>query len=211
MSFLSTIIGAAEHVPIPDVVIRAVIHELCARTAGRFAIAGAGNDAALAKTLALRSMAEPANAYSRHAELPETFFAAVLGPNRKYSCCFYKEPVSTLQEAEEEALRQTVANADLQDGQSILELGCGWGSLCLWIARQFPHAQVTAVSNSHLQRRTIEDEAIARGLANLSVVTSDMNLFAPARRFDRIVSVEMFEQMLNWRALLTQVRAWLAP
>jgi cyclopropane-fatty-acyl-phospholipid synthase len=211
MSFFSTIVGAAEHVPLPDVVIRAVIHELCARTAARFAIVGTANDAAFATALASRPIAEPADATSRHTELPATFFAQVLGPNRKYSCCFYKEPVSTLQEAEEEALRQTVANADLQDGQSILELGCGWGSLCLWMARQFPHAQVTAVSNSHLQRRYIEDEAIARGLTNLSVVTSDMNLFAPATRFDRIVSVQMFEHVMNWRALLTQVRAWLAP
>jgi cyclopropane-fatty-acyl-phospholipid synthase len=210
MSFFSTIIGAAEHVPLPDVVIRAVIRELCARSAARFAIAGAANDAAFAQALASRPIAEPADA-SRHAELPATFFAEVLGPNRKYSCCFYKEPASTLQEAEEEALRQTVANADLQDGQSILELGCGWGSLCLWMARQFTHAQVTAVSNSHLQRRFVEDEAIARGLTNLSVVTSDLNLFVPAARFDRIVSVEMFEHVMNWRTLLTQVRAWLAP
>jgi cyclopropane-fatty-acyl-phospholipid synthase len=211
MSLTSTVIGAVERVPLPDVVIRALIRELCARTAARFAVAGAANDPAFAEMLASRPIAEPADAGSRHTELPAAFFAQVLGPNRKYSCCFYKEPVSTLQEAEEEALRQTVANADLQDGQSILELGCGWGSLCLWMARQFPHAQVTAVSNSQLQRRYIEDEAIARGLTNLSVVTSDMNLFAPRARFDRIVSVQMFEHVMNWRALLTQVRAWLAP
>ncbi|WP_407156736.1 SAM-dependent methyltransferase [Bradyrhizobium sp. STM 3557] len=211
MSFLSTMIGAAERIPLPDVVIRAVIHELCARTAARLAIAGAANDAAFARALASRPIAEPVDARSRQTELPATFFAEVLGPNRKYSCCFYKEPASTLQEAEEEALRQTVTNADLQDGQSILELGCGWGSLCLWIARQFPHARVTAVTNSHLQRRFIEDEATARGLTNLSVVTSDMDLFAPATRFDRIVSVQTLEHVLNWRALLTLVRAWLAP
>jgi cyclopropane-fatty-acyl-phospholipid synthase len=208
MSFVSTIIGAAERIPLPDVVVRAVIHELCARSAARYAGAVVANDAAFAQVLASRPLAD---ASSRHPELPAAFFAQVLGPNRKYSCCFYKEPVSTLQEAEEEALRQTVANADLHDGQSILELGCGWGSLCLWMARQFPHAQVTAVTHSHLQRRYIEDEAHARHLTNLSVITSDLNLFAPSERFDRIVSVEMFQHTLNWRALLTQVHSWLAP
>ena len=95
----------------------------------------------------------------------------VLGPNRKYSCCFYQEAASTLQEAEEEALRQTVEHADLADGQSILELGCGWGSLSLWMARQFPHSQITAVSNSNSQREYIEDEAATARPANLRVIT----------------------------------------
>src|SRR6201994_2699946 len=212
MTFISTMIGAAERVPLPDVVIRGVIHELCARTAAKFAVADVVDDAAFAQALTQRPIAEHADvANAQHYEVPAAFFAQGLGPNRKYSSCFYKEPVSTLQEAEEEALRQTVANADLADGQSILELGCGWGALSLWMARQFPHAQITAVSNSHSQRRYIEDEAAARGLTNLSVGTSDMNRFAPTQRFDRIVSVEMFEHMMNWRALLTRGRNWLAP
>ncbi len=85
-----------------------------------------------------------------------------------------------MQEAEEEALRQTVEHADLADGQSILELGCGWGSLALWMARQFPHARITAVSNSNSQREYIEGEAAKRGLTNLHVITSDMNVFDPS-------------------------------
>jgi cyclopropane-fatty-acyl-phospholipid synthase len=116
-----------------------------------------------------------------------------------------------LQEAEEEALRQTVEHADLADGQSILELGCGWGSLSLWMARLFPHAQVTAVSNATSQREHIESEAARRGLKNLRVVTADMNVFEPKERFDRIVSVEMFEHMMNWRELMSRVRSWLKP
>jgi cyclopropane-fatty-acyl-phospholipid synthase len=135
----------------------------------------------------------------------------VLGPNRKYSSCFYKEPKSTLQEAEEEALRQTVAHAGLAGGQSILELGCGWGSLSLWMARQFPNAEISAVSNSQSQREYIEAEATARGLKNLHVVTADMNVFDPERQFDRIVSVEMFEHVMNWRELMTRAKSWLAP
>ena len=129
----------------------------------------------------------------------------MLGPNLKYSSCFYKEPASTLQEAEEEALRQTVEHADLADGQSILELGCGSGSLSLWMARQFPHANVVAVPSWHSQREYIEHEAARRGLTNLRVVTSDINTFDPQVQFDRIVSVEMFEHIMNWRELLTRL------
>jgi cyclopropane-fatty-acyl-phospholipid synthase len=212
MSFISTIIGAAERVPLPDVVIRAAIHELCARTAARLGGPDALDDDAFARALTTRPIAEHTDAANdQHYEVPAAFFALVLGPNRKYSSCFYKEPASTLQEAEEEALRQTIANADLADGQAILELGCGWGSLSLWMARQFPKAQITAVSNSQSQRAHIESEAHARGLPNLRVVTADMNAFAPERPFDRIVSVEMFEHMMNWRALLGRVTSWLAP
>src|SRR5215216_329750 len=194
MSFVSTIMGTAERVPLPDAIIRAAIHQLCSRTATRLATGNAESDAWLADEMAARAIAEYTDeADLRHHEVPAEFYALVLGPNRKYSSCFYREPASTLQEAEEEALRQTVEHADLADGQSILELGCGWGSLSLWMARQFPHAQVVAVSNSNSQREYIESEATRRGLNNLSVVTSDMNVFDAGQKFDRIVSVEMFE------------------
>ena len=190
MSFVSSMIGTAERVPLPDIVIRAAIQRLCSRTATRLANADAASDAAFAGEMAARSTAEPTDkANARHDEAPSAFFAKVLGPNRKYSCCFYKEPASTLQEAEEESLRQTVEHADLHDGRSILELGCGWGSLSLWMARQFPHSQVTAVSNSHPQRLYIEAEAAMRGLNNLRVITQDVNVFDPRQKFDRIVSV----------------------
>jgi cyclopropane-fatty-acyl-phospholipid synthase len=212
MSLISGIIGAAERVPLPDLVIRAAIQQLCSRTATRLARGDAENDAAFAEEMAARAIAEHTiEANSQHYEVPAAFFALVLGPNRKYSSCFYKEPASTLQEAEEEALRQTVEHADLADGQSILELGCGWGSLALWMARQFPKSKITAVSNSHTQRQYIESAAAARGLKNLAVITQDMNVFDPERQFDRIVSVEMFEHMMNWRELMTRVKSWLKP
>src|SRR5437899_6208385 len=212
MSFVSRIIGTAERVPLPDIVIRAAIQRLCSRTATRLASGSAESDAAFADEMEARAIAEHTDeANAQHYEVPAAFFAEVLGPNRKYSSCFYKEPASTLQEAEEEALRQTVAHADLADGQSILELGCGWGSLSLWMARQFPHSQVSAVSNSNAQREYIEGEAAMRGLANLHVITSDVDLFAPEARYDRIVSIEMFEHMLNWRELMVRLRAWLKP
>jgi cyclopropane-fatty-acyl-phospholipid synthase len=212
MSMVSTIIGTAERVPLPDAIIRAAIQRLCSRTAMRLSAGGAESDAAFAGEMAGRAIAEHADdANAQHYEVPAAFFALVLGANRKYSSCFYKDAASTLQEAEEEALRQTVEHADLEDTQSILELGCGWGSLSLWMARQFPKSHITAVSNSHSQREYILGEAAARGLNNLRAVTSDMNVFDPQSRFDRIVSVEMFEHMMNWRQLLSRVRSWLKP
>jgi cyclopropane-fatty-acyl-phospholipid synthase len=212
MSFVSTIIGTAERVPLPDLVIRAAIQRLCSRTAIRLSARDAADDSAFAGQMMLRPIAEHADAATmQHDEMPSAFFADVLGPNRKYSSCFYKTAATTLQEAEEEALRQTVEHADLADGQTILELGCGWGSLSLWMARQFPNARIMAVSNSDSQRAHVEEEARLRGLGNLRVVTSDMNVFAPDGRFDRIVSVEMFEHMMNWRKLMTRVQSWLAP
>ena len=212
MSLASTVIDTAERVPLPDVVVRAAIKLFCSRTATRLASQDAAGDAAFARQMAARAIAEHSDAANaQHYEVPAAFFAHVLGPNRKYSSCFYKEEASTLQEAEEEALRQTVEHADLADRQSILELGCGWGSLSLWTARQFPASRITAVSNSHSQRDYIETEAAKRGLNNLRVMTADMNVFAPDAPFDRIVSVEMFEHMLNWRELLTRVESWLEP
>jgi cyclopropane-fatty-acyl-phospholipid synthase len=212
MSFVSSIIDTAERVPLPDLVIRTAIQRLCSRTAARLAGGNTADDAAFAQEMAARAIAEHTDAANtQHYEVPAAFFARVLGCNRKYSSCFYKAPESTLQEAEEEALRQTVAHADLADGQAILELGCGWGSLSLWMARQFPNSEITAVSNSHSQRMHIQGEAAARGLGNLRVITQDMNAFDPKRQFDRIVSVEMFEHMMNWRELMTRVRSWLAP
>jgi cyclopropane-fatty-acyl-phospholipid synthase len=212
MSFVSTLIGAAERAPLPDAIIRAAIHRFCSKTATRLASASAERDAAFAAEMAERPIAAHADAANaQHYEVPVAFFGKVLGPNRKYSSCFYKGEASTLQEAEEEALRQTVEHADLSDGQSILELGCGWGSLALWMARQFTASQILAVSNSNSQREYIENQAARRGLTNLRIVTADMNAFAPEGQFDRIVSVEMFEHMMNWRRLLGRATSWLKP
>ena len=212
MSLISTIIDRAERAPLPDVVIRAGINALCSRTASKLSTGNAETDAAFAGEMAKRAIAENTDeANAQHYEVPAKFFALALGPNRKYSSCFYNDSDSTLQEAEEEALRQTVEHADLSDGQSILELGCGWGSLSLWMARQFPNARIVAVSNSNSQREYIEATAKSRGLINLTIVTQDMNAFDPKATFDRIVSVEMFEHMMNWRELMTRVRTWLSP
>jgi cyclopropane-fatty-acyl-phospholipid synthase len=162
--------------------------------------------------MAARPVAEHTDAANtQHYELPPRFFELVLGPHLKYSSGFYETPQATLAEAEEAALRLTCEHADLHDGQRVLELGCGWGSLSLWMAEAYPNSRIVAVSNSHGQKAFIDAQARRRGLTNLKVITADMNHFQTHERFDRVVSVEMFEHMANWRALLGRVREWLAP
>jgi cyclopropane-fatty-acyl-phospholipid synthase len=153
----------------------------------------------------------PEKANEQHYELPPAFFQLVLGPRLKYSSGFYSGPDRTLAEAEEEMLALTGRRADLSDGQEVLELGCGWGSLTLWMAERHPRSRILAVSNSAPQREFVLARAQERGLANVEVVTCDMNRFEPGRRFDRIVSVEMFEHMRNWEALLGRAAGWLVP
>lgn len=153
----------------------------------------------------------PEKANEQHYEVPAEFFGAVLGPHRKYSCCLWPEGAQTLEQAEAAALAATCERAGLADGQHILELGCGWGSLSLWMAQRYPGSRITAVSNSRSQRQYIEQQAIQRGLDNLDVITCDMNDFDTARRFDRVVSVEMFEHLRNWQAAFERVANWLVP
>lgn len=209
---IAALVGAAERLPLPDALTRGGIRFLVARTDARLSAAGAMADARFAEAMAAYPVAEhPQAANAQHYEVPAAFFARCLGPQRKYSCCLYAAPGTTLDEAEEAALSETCLHADLRDGQDVLELGCGWGSLSLWMAERYPVARITAVSNSQSQRAFIEGEIAVRGLTNLAVVTADMNGFAPGKRFDRIVSVEMFEHMANWAALLERARSWLSP
>ncbi len=212
MNLVAAAASAIERLPMPDSLARAGIAALVGRTSRKLAQAPGGAELAFAHAMAAHPIAlYPEDANAQHYELPPAFFAHVLGPRRKYSCCLYPNAATTLLEAEELALAETAAHAALADGQAILELGCGWGSLSLWMAERFPHADITAVSNSHPQREHIEAEAARRGLLNLTVVTADMNVFETDERFDRVVSVEMFEHMSNWPALLGRVHNWLLP
>jgi cyclopropane-fatty-acyl-phospholipid synthase len=157
----------------------------------------------------------PELANEQHYELPAKFFELCLGKHRKYSSCYWSPDTRTLDEAEANALSLSCQHADLQDGQKILELGCGWGSLTLWMATHYPNSQITAVSNSNSQREFIVAAAKARGLNNINVITCDMNRFDPGQLglpgFDRIVSVEMFEHMRNHRLLYGKLHDWLVP
>ncbi|WP_372782656.1 cyclopropane-fatty-acyl-phospholipid synthase family protein [Phenylobacterium sp.] len=212
MSLVATTLQAFEGAPLPDAMRKAAIQVLVAGARRQAAGSGPEADAAFAAAMAQRPIAEHTDAANeQHYEVPAAFFEACLGPRLKYSSCLYA-PGETLAQAEDRALAETCAHADLKDGQQILELGCGWGSLSLWMARQFPNAAITSVSNSASQGDFIRARAAAEGLTNLSVLTADMNDFAaPAGHFDRVVSVEMFEHMANWRALLARIHCWLKP
>ena len=212
MSFAEQASRMAETLPLPDRVTALGIAALVGRTQKKLAVADAGFEADFVAAMNRRPIAEfTADANAQHYEVPASFFSLVLGPRRKYSCCLYENTTSTLAEAEERALAETCRHADLADGQDILELGCGWGSLSLWMAEQYPLARIVAVSNSGSQRAFIEGQANLRGLRNIRVITADMNVFAPEGVFDRVVSVEMFEHMANWRTLLGRIRGWMKP
>ncbi len=205
------LLRSLQDAPAPDPVVKAVIAGMVSGARKRLA-----NDPAatgvFAREMAERAIAEHTDAANaQHYEVPAEFFRLCLGPRLKYSCCLYPTGRETLAEAEVAALTESCAHADLRDGHDVLELGCGWGSLSLWMAGHYPASRITAVSNSHGQRRFIEACAEALGLTNLKVLTQDMNDFTIDRQFDRVVSVEMFEHMANWRALLTRARGWLKP
>lgn len=160
---------------------------------------------------------ETAAANAQHYEVPAEFFAVVLGRHRKYSSGLWAPGVTSLDAAEAAMLALTCERAEIQDGMRVLDLGCGWGSLSLWLARHFPRCRVVGVSNSASQRADILARAAAENLTNVDVVTADANTFTPpvhggdAGRFDRIVSVEMMEHTRNWRALLARAASWLVP
>ena len=154
---------------------------------------------------------ETAAANAQHYEVPSRFFELVLGKHLKYSSALWLEGTSTLDEAEEAMLALTTARAGLADGQRILELGCGWGSLSLYMAERLPHSRIVSVSNSSSQKRFIDAQATARGLRNLQVITADMNTFEATAKFDRVVSVEMFEHMRNYEVLLSRIASWMNP
>ena len=201
----------AERAPVPDRIVRLAIGALVGRTSKQLALNESSSTDSFTRDLERLPIAiHTAAANDQHYEVPARFFELVLGRQRKYSCCFYDGPHTTLDDAEERALALTAEHARLRDGQTILELGCGWGSFSLWMARTYPNARILAVSNSRSQRAFIEGKARDEGLGNIVVMTADMNVFTTEQKFDRIVSVEMFEHIANWRALLSRCRGWLA-
>jgi len=150
-------------------------------------------------------------ANERHYEVPTRFYQLCLGRRLKYSGAYWSEGVTTLDGAEEAMLNLACEHAQITDGQTILELGCGWGSLSLWLAENFPRAQITGVSNSATQKQHIDSEIQRRGLKNLRIITCDMNRFDIETKFDRVVSVEMFEHMKNYEKLMANISRWLKP
>jgi cyclopropane-fatty-acyl-phospholipid synthase len=201
---------------VPDVLTRFGIRRLCA---GRLRQERAG-DAEQSHERLRRRIAElraspiaieTRAANEQHYELPPPFFQLCLGKRLKYSGCYYPSGTETLDEAEEHMLQLYDERAELADGLDILELGCGWGSFTLWMAERFPSARITGVSNSRPQREYIEGQCRARGIGNVRIITADVNHFAPEGRYDRVVSVEMFEHMRNYDTLMARIASWLKP
>ena len=147
-------------------------------------------------------------ANQQHYELPPEFFESVLGPRLKYSSCYWDGGEDSLEKAEERMLELTCERAGITDGQQILELGCGWGSLSLWMAEKFPRSNILAVTNSRLQKQHIDARVEKLGFDNVQIEHADINDFKTDQQFDRIVSIEMFEHVRNWRALLNRILAW---
>lgn len=150
-------------------------------------------------------------ANEQHYEVPTRFYELVLGARRKYSCAYWPQGVQNLNAAEEAMLQLTAERARIQDGQRILDLGCGWGALSLYLAEKFPNAKITGLSNSRTQRQFIMDQAQKRGLTNVEILTENMVTFDTKEKFDRVVSIEMFEHMRNYERLLENVSRWMQP
>lgn len=220
---LAPLLSAAEAGLLPDAALRLGIRRLLARRLEREDRGSVEANRRAQRTL-LEAMAEspvavnPRVANEQHYEVPAAFFEKVLGPHLKYSGCLWEDGLEDLGAAEAAMLDLTCRRAGLDPAVSerILELGCGWGSLTLWMAERYPGSEICAVSNSGSQRAFIEGLARERGLSNVRVATCDMNDFAPGEHFgdgafDRVVSVEMFEHMRNWGELLRRISTWLTP
>ncbi len=209
-------IGWTEAGLVPDVAIRAGIRRLLGKRleeihADDVENANGALDAFIADMRSAEIAPLPQLANEQHYELPASFFTRALGSHRKYSSCFWPPEVTSLDQAEARALEITCERARIENGMSVLDLGCGWGSLSLWIAEHFPECRVTSVSNSNGQRRYVVGEAERRGLRNIDVLTHDMNDFEAPATYDRIVSIEMFEHMRNYELLFERISRWLNP
>ena len=201
---------------VPDWMIRTVVRRSLYRTVGRWYESTleerTENKRALIEKLRNSPIAiHTTDPNRQHYEVPTDFFQLVLGKWLKYSCCYWPAGVESLEEAEEAMLQLTCERAGIRDGMEILELGCGWGSLCLWMAERYPNARIVAVSNSRTQTAHITAECRRRHLGNIEPITSDVVDFATQRKFDRVVSVEMFEHMKNYERLMARIAGFLRP
>ena len=212
--FTGSAMKAVERGWVPDSIVRSGIRSLCRQRMREIQIPQAQQSQHLDEFVRNMGKAPVAplvhKANEQHYEVPAAFFQQVLGAQLKYSSAFW-DGVDTLDEAEVQALVLSCEHADLKDGQQVLELGCGWGSLTLWMAKSYPNSSITAVSNSHSQRRFIEQRAMEAGLGNVRVITADINHFSIDQGFDRIVSVEMFEHLRNYASIFDRVAGWLKP
>jgi cyclopropane-fatty-acyl-phospholipid synthase len=199
---------------IPDALTRIGIRHLCKQRLKKEIKNHAAGDALdkLLQSMATSPLAlNTEDANHQHYEVPTAFYDYTLGDHKKYSCCLFDEHVHNLSTAEEHMLALSVERAGVEDGMDILELGCGWGSLTLWLGKHYPNARITAVSNSTTQKAYIDKQAHEQGIENISVLTCDMNDFSTEATFDRVLSIEMFEHMRNYELLFERISSWLKP
>ncbi len=205
----------AERGWVSDRLLRGAMHRLCGKRLQQVAMTGVEQRAfsdlpAITESRPVAVETEAAN--EQHYEVPAAFFEKVLGERRKYSCCYWDEQVTDLDAAEQSSLQQTCQHAGLEDGMQVLDLGCGWGSLTLWIAEHYPGCSIQAISNSHSQRAHIEQVVEQRGWQDrVQVITSDINEFDPAMTVDRIISIEMLEHVRHHAPLFQRMESWLNP
>ena len=211
---IKVLINFAEKGFLPDLLIRLGIKRLCGQRLSEVSALGPeALEESHQQWIDLSTVSPiaivPEKANEQHYEVPPRFFELVLGANLKYSSGYWPKGVSSLDESEHEMLKITCERAGLVDGQDILELGCGWGSLTCFMAQNFPNSKITAVSNSKDQRNFIEQKNDKLNLQNIKVITADMNDFSTDEKFDRVVSIEMFEHMRNYDELLKRIEGWL--
>lgn len=211
-----SLVSLAEHRWLPDALIRSGIRRLLRQRLAEVTLGDQRRQAAATADFAAQLRQGPIalateRANEQHYEAPVEFFQTVLGARLKYSCGWWPRHGMTLDESEQEMLALTCQRAELEDGMEVLDLGCGWGSLSLWMAEHYPACRILALSNSHSQRAYIEQACRSRGLRNVQVTTSNVVEFATERRFDRVLSVEMFEHIRNYEWLLRQIANWLKP
>jgi len=212
--------GLLERGLIPDSLIRIQIRRLLAERLRDETRGGVEQQSDTLRQLLAQLRSSPialstAEANQQHYEVPTRFFELTLGKRLKYSSGLWDPACRSLDQSEDAMLALTTARAQIEDGHHILELGCGWGSLTLYLAERFPKVAILAVSNSHSQRAFIEARMAERNLTNVRIVTADMNTFDALAHtstpFDRVVSVEMFEHMRNYELLLARVASWMRP
>lgn len=216
MSLTHFLIDLSERGLVPDFLIRAGIRNLCRKRLKQCKHDDCEANAELAEKYIVDSDASPMavlteKANQQHYEVPAEFYRHALGKNLKYSSCYYDSNTKSLDDAEDRALALTCEHAKLENGLDVLELGCGWGSLSLWMAKNFHDSQITSISNSNSQREYILEQARNRGYENLKVITADINQFTTESTYDRVVSVEMFEHVRNHRELFSRIHNWLIP
>jgi cyclopropane-fatty-acyl-phospholipid synthase len=201
---------------VPDALLRRMIRRRLRGLLQRLDDAAGGDDAAALRSYAAELSAGPLAIHQdaanrQHYELPTAFFTEFLGPRLKYSCCLWPPEVHDLAAAEEAMLALTCERAGLEDGMDVLDLGCGWGSLALYIAERYPGCRVTAMSNSRTQAENIAAASARAGRGGVTTLTADIATFDPGRTFDRILSVEMFEHVRDYGELFARLRRWLQP